>query len=336
MKAVHAGQYPAKTRDYWGCVVFQADEAMDEGPVWAYNIYPLPKESITKGYLYHFGHSPAAWKALDAALERVVRTAVEANFYTTKTLVDRDSMYDGVDYFTGENFHGCPVPPVDGPRLFTEEAVQASLHWAERLAPHADWAKFPVGHEGLSDYVPTCGQLANRPLIKPADRILNWEMWTAAKMKQFISAFDSQPGTTFIPNSSSSRKLYVFGAHVQSVAPPVHVWTHLGYGDWDQIPNGTAVAVRKGAVFFKTRYEPGADYGIWITHGRLLKPIGDPIEPKVPLETALMDGGHGEIMAKAVEWPLDWTAYRPGDWQEIYVNTVSHEHGVVQFIYWSF
>ena len=336
MEVLRRDTLPAKSRSHWGCVVFQADEEMDKGPVWAWEQYPLPNEPITKGYLYHFGHSPAAWKALDAALSRVVGTAMEANFYVKKTMVHNDvPTEEQLEELCDEdldNIHQTVNPQA---RIRVEEAPHASAEWACQIAPLPDWSTRPVSHDSDPDVIHLGGNLVHRPLIKPADRKVDWDRWTAEKIVQFVSAFDSQPGAAYHPKTASTKKLFIYDAHCQHNAAPGNTWQHL-YKEWKDIPNGTAVAVRNGAVFFKTEPEGSDAIGVWITHGRVLRPVGAPIEPKISLENALMDAGHGDMLAKAVEWPLDWSHYSPGDWQEAYVNTQRHPLGYMKFVYWSF
>jgi hypothetical protein len=336
MEALRKDPLPAKIRSHWGCVVFQADEEMDKGPVWAWSEYKLPNETITKGYLYHFGHSPAAWKALDTALGRVVGTAVGANFYVKKVMLHDDvPTEEQLDELCDEDLDIIQSRVSDYARLQVQEATQASLQWADQIAPQKDWATYPVNHDPESGVIHSCGTLAHRPLIKPADRKVDWDNWTAQKIVQFVSAFDSQPGAAFHPKTASTKKLFIYGAHVQQNAAPENTWRHL-YDQWHDIPNGTAVAVRDGAVFFKTEPKGSNAVGVWITHGRVLRPVGEPTEPKISLESALMDGGHGEMLATSVEWPLDWSRYVEGDWQEVYVRTIPHPLGHLQFVYWSF
>jgi len=336
MQALRSKSRPATIRSHWGCVVFQADEEMDKGPVWAWEQYLLPNESVTKGYLYHFGHSPAAWKALDTALGRVVKTAVEANFYVKKVIHHNDvPSRQQLDELCDEDLEIIQARVSSQARLHVEEATHPSQFWAEQIAPQPDWGIYPVSHNPDSEVTHSCGTLAHRPLIKPADRKVDWDNWTAEKIVQFVSAFDSQPGAGFHPKTASTKKLFIYGAHIQHNAAPETTWQHR-YAEWQDIPNGTAIAVRAGAVFFKTEPEGSKAVGVWITHGRVLKPVGSPIEPKIALESALKDGGHGEILASAVEWTLDWTRYRKGDWQEAYIHSRPHPLGVIQFVYWSF
>lgn len=336
MAALRKNPKAVEPRAHWGCIVFQADEEMDKGPVWAWEQYLLPQETITKGYLYHFGHSPAAWKALDSALNRVVGTAIEAKFYVQKVIIHDDvPTKEELEELCDEDLDLISERVCNSSRLAIEPATQASARWADQIAPLSDWATHPVSREPDSDVIHSCGTLAHRPLIRPADRIVNWDEWTAEKIVQFVSAFDSQPGAAFHPKTASSKKLFIYGAHCQHNAAPGNTWQHV-YEEWKDIPNGAAVAVRSGAVLFKTEPENSQAVGVWITHGRVLKPVGAPIEAKIGLEQALNDSGHGKMLAKAVEWPLNWSRYSPGDWQEAYVHTQPHPLGVVQFVYWSF
>ncbi|RXK38011.1 hypothetical protein M231_04680 [Tremella mesenterica] len=67
-----------RPRQKWGCVVFQANEELDAGAVWAWEHYDLPViGSITKSQLYQSYHRPAAVKALIKAMCRIFRQSRE-------------------------------------------------------------------------------------------------------------------------------------------------------------------------------------------------------------------------------------------------------------------
>ena len=66
-----------KQRSHWGTIVFQANQHLDGGRVWAWEQYHLPEiGTVTKAQLYQGQHSIAAMSALITALIRVYETTV--------------------------------------------------------------------------------------------------------------------------------------------------------------------------------------------------------------------------------------------------------------------
>ena len=79
--------------------------------------------------------------------------------------------------------------------------------------------------------------------------------------------------------------------------------------------------------------------------GRVIRPLGQALEAKIPLAQAVARAGHGSLLEGVYEWPLDWEGYRPHEWQEIYVTTEEHkelnnegetETRLAQYVYWDF
>jgi hypothetical protein len=349
MRNIRDSTSSTRIRGVWGCIVFQADEEMDKGPLWAWEEYTIDETFVTKGHVYHFGHSPAAWRALDTALHRVVETAVNGNFYRRKFLHhhdDDDGMIPTMT-LTEDLSEGTAwisdLPPLSresGSMVPDIQMVVAppwvSATWASQLAPQPEWAKYPVTKREPNIAGFSGGNLVHRPMIKVADRQIDWGNWTGDKIKQFVSAFDSQPGAGYNPKSSSTKKLFIYGAHLQVKPPPRGFWGRFASREWLDVPNGTLVAQRDGAILFKTHSLGPEPFGVWITHGRVLRPAGSPIGPKIPLVDALKVGGHESLLSGVLEWNLLTPMEIPGYWQEVYVRSFPTPTGIVQFVYWSF
>jgi hypothetical protein len=301
---------PIQRRSHWGCVVFQANDDMDKGPVWAWDEYLMPTGRISKGQLYQNYHSPAAWRCIDTAIDEVI-WACNAKEKQWSAEV---------------NGAEVTLPP---------------SQWASQLSPSPHCATHPVTPRSDPAGGFRGGPLRHRPIIAVKDRKLDMSSWSANRIQLFISAFDSQPGAQLpAPTKDSKTNLFVYGAHVHKAPVPPSIYREQGYATYDEVPDGTALATRRGAVFYKTKQDfvEGDPIGVWITHGRVIRPLGQPLEAKVPLKTALVRSGHGKHLADAVEWPLDFTQHHEGTWQEVYVHCprVDQHGGLFTFVYWDF
>jgi hypothetical protein len=279
--------HTAQQKSHWGTIVFQANEHLDGGAIWAWEQYELPKlGSITKAGLYQGQHSSAAMLAVITALLRVYGTHL-----ATKS-----------------------------PRVFVG------------MMPKVEWSTKSVtlGCGFLGG--PTC----DRPLLQSKQRKPDWTIHTAEDILRIINAGDSQPGaqiSALTPNSKTS--LFIYGGHLHH--DPSKITTHLYEGRWEDIQDGAPIATRDGAVLFKTKLGPGA-CGIWITHGRVPKKAGLPLEPKIPLAQAIVASGHGSILHGVQEWGMgDEFEEEDGVWKEVYVKSVdSGEGGIAQLVYLDF
>lgn len=207
--------------------------------------------------------------------------------------------------------------------------------WVKRLVPLPEWTNLAVStHKPFHG-----GPLHYRPLLKAMDREIELYHWTADDIYRFVSASDSQPGARLGNlTGNSSKALFVYGAHRHYYADevPSHLYHALGYEMYDDVPDGTALAVRDGAVFFKTVQRENTSAGIWLSMGRIIKPLGEPLEAKIPLVTALIRSGHGSILEGLQTWDLDWEGHRPTEWQEIFVVTTEFRGYLSKFVYWDF
>lgn len=280
----------ARQRSHWGCIVFQANEHLDGGSIWAWDQYPLPPlGSITKAQLYQNQHSSTALHSLITAILRVYSKIANV------TVEDRLS-----------------------------------------VKPEVGWEKYSL----TGGVVFQGGPTHERSLIPAKARKPSWEVHTAEDVARIINASDSQPGAQFPPLTSDSKtSLFAYGAHLHSSprAVPRTLYTSLGYAGWDDIPDGRVIATRHGAVFIKAKALPGASAGVWITHGRVPKKAGSPLEGKVPMLQAILDAGHGKAVEGVQEWKQDsFDESEEGVWQEVWVKTEVVEGGLAQCVYWDF
>ena len=278
-------------RSHWGTIVFQANEHLDGGAIWAWEQYPLPAlGTITKAQLYQGLHSQAAIKALITAMIRVYQTAVQ---------LPRSSRI----------------------------SAQPLKEWQERSV--------------TLDSSFLGGKTHERPLLQSKTRRPDFSVHTAQDVLRIIYASDSQPGAQLSPLTTDSKtSLFAYGAHLHRDVEdvPTMLYTSRGWSTWSEIPDGSIVATRDGAVFFKTHRDgsSGSSAGIWITHARVPKKAGTPLEPKVPMTQAIMSSGHGKILEGVPEWKQEGFAEVEGTWQEVFVREVKEDKGSVMCVYWDF
>lgn len=181
-----------------------------------------------------------------------------------------------------------------------------------------------------------------RDLIKPNQRKFEISKWSATDIHRFVCASDSQPGAQLAPLTTNSKAtLFIYGSHLHLRTADLDpkLWESRGWNSYTDIPDGSVLATRSGAVLLKTAKEgTDADYpsAIWLTHGRVMKPLGVAIEPKIPLVEAIREAGHGSILDGVVEWPLEEFTKREGTWQEVYVDNVTEDGKMAQMVYWDF
>ena len=185
------------------------------------------------------------------------------------------------------------------------------------------------------------GQTHERPLIQAKVRRPDFTVHSAEDVRRIIYASDSQPGAQLAPLTGDSKtSLFAYGAHLHldPATIPAELYTGLGFETLDGIPDGRIIATRDGAVLVKTRrVTPTCPAGVWITHGRVPKKAGTPLEPKVPMVQAIQSSGHGSALKGVQEWEQESFAEIPGTWQEVYVRSVHDDHGrLAQCVYWEF
>ena len=282
--------WSTRQRSHWGTIVFQANEHLDGGSVWAWEQYPLPSPgTTTKAQLYQNQHSIAAMSALIHAMIRVYETAA------------------GLDV---------------GHRMYAR--------------PMMDWQ-----NNSVTLGVPFLGGPTHeRPLLQSKARKPIWNIHTAEDVLRILYASDSQPGAQLAPLTTDSKtSLFAYGAHVHDAVNtiPTTLYTSIGYGVWGDIPDGTILATRSGAVLIKTRpLASGGPVALWITHGRIPKRSGSPLEPKIPIAEAIIASGHGKVLQNVQEWELDSFDERQGVWQEVFVRTLVEDGKLAQCVYWDF
>lgn len=206
------------------------------------------------------------------------------------------------------------------------------------IKPDEEWERLSVTDQ--KEFMG--GQTRNRPQIPPKQRKPDWKVHTADDVCRIIHSSDSQPGAQIGPLVKSVKSnLFVYGAHthcdVRSI--PRTLYTSQGFATWDAIPTGSVVATRDGAVFFKTvPTSAGSDgaIGVWITYGRIIKKVGQPLDPKIPLVEALKASGQEQALKGVQEWSQATFEEVPGTWQEVFVRTEIQDGKLAQLVYWNF
>ncbi|KIW06331.1 uncharacterized protein PV09_02794 [Verruconis gallopava] len=166
-------------------------------------------------------------------------------------------------------------------------------------------------------------------ILKPIERAFDVRRHTAQQISRRIRCSDSQPGAQtniFGPN------LYVYGGQVED---------NVGGPNPGAIPGalpGTIVAIRNEAVCIQTC----DGRGVWITHVRRLakRGSGNPLPPKVPAVTGLLDAGVVDAaQIHRLQWdlPIDWTISPHSTFQEVWVDFQSYgEAGRSAYLYFDF
>ncbi|KAK4686797.1 hypothetical protein P7C73_g3324, partial [Tremellales sp. Uapishka_1] len=189
------------------------------------------------------------------------------------------------------------------------------------------------------------GPVHDRPLLKPVSRRPNPIIHHANDYVRIIKAADSQPGATLPPLTTNSKTyLFAYGAHIHSRESdiPVELYNELGYSLFSEIPDGTILATRSGAIFLKTKpcehafCKSECGVGAWITHGRLPKGANTPLKPKIPMAEAIRQAGHGSVLDGVKEWHQEGFEERKGTWQQVFVRTLITGNGLAQLVYFDF
>jgi putative two-component system hydrogenase maturation factor HypX/HoxX len=218
------------------------------------------------------GPSALDWAILDGAAEWGV-TAIEAN-----------GEFDAGAVWASRSF---PMRPATKSSLYrrevTEAAVQALQLTLQRLAA----GEQPQPQAAL----PASSSVRVRPLMRQADRAIDWAQDDTARVLRKLHAADGTPG---VLDNVLGLPVHLHGAHREGGARP------------PAASPGAVIAQRDGAILRATR-----DAAVWITHLRR----ADGSEPSFKLPAALV---LGERLAGVPESPLaaDAVVHTP-TWREI-------------------
>lgn len=213
-------------------------------------------------------------------------------------------------------------------------------HRASRVAVPVD-PKWAV--ECVSSGKPFLGGILNdRPQIRPGQRRPDLTIHNAADVARIINCGDSQPGGT-LKTARSFLFAYDAKIHVRAADLPAELPGALGFSSFDDIPAGTAIATRDGAVLFKTApcahtdCSYGCGVAVWFTHGRIPKAVPTaPLCAKVPMAEALVAAGEGAKLDGVPEWAEVEFNEVPGTWQQVFVRTLKEGDALIQLVYWDF
>lgn len=204
------------------------------------------------------GPSALDWAILEGAAEWGV-TAIEAN-----------GEFDAGPVWASVTF---PMRPATKSSLYrrevTEAAVQALRLTLQRLAA----GEQPQAQAAL----PASSSVQVRPLMRQADRAIDWAQDDTTRVLRKLHAADGTPG---VLDEVLGLPVYLHGAHLEGGARP------------SAAAPGAVVAQRDGAILRATR-----DAAVWVTHLRR----ADGSEPGFKLPAALV---LGERLAGVPESPL--------------------------------
>jgi putative two-component system hydrogenase maturation factor HypX/HoxX len=179
-------------------------------------------------------------------------------------------------------------------REVTEAAVQAVLEAVERFA------RGECPHPATELGNPARGRA--RPLMKQADRSIDWARDGTQAVLRKIHAADGFPG---VRDALMGREVHLFGAH-DGKGDATHFSAELGSVPFSLSP-GAVIATRDGAILRST-----LDGAVWITH---LKAVPEGDEPTLKLPATQVLGG---ALADVPEAPVAIDAPETAPtWREI-------------------
>jgi putative two-component system hydrogenase maturation factor HypX/HoxX len=233
------------------------------------------------------GPSALDWAILEDAAEWGV-TAIEAN-----------GDFDAGAVWASRSF---PMRPATKSSLYRREVTEAAVQ-ALRLALQ----RLAAGEQPQSQAaLPASSPVQTRPLMRQADRAIDWAQDDSACVLRKLHAADGTPG---VLDEVLGLPVYLYGAHLEGGARP------------PAAAPGAVVAQRDGAILRATR-----DAAVWITHLRR----ADGSEPGFKLPAALV---LGDRLAAVPESPLapDAVVDTP-TWREIHYE----EAGQVGWLHFPF
>lgn len=306
--------------------------------------------------------SAAALAEMALPIDRALPLDQRQRTHWGLTVLQADHTFDGGPVWAWDQF---PLPDIS--TVTKSNIYQGPITAAALRAVHVALCRISKAYAGLSDpshrgqrvavrpdprYSKECvsngqsflgGPLNARPQIRPGQRRPDLTRHTAADVSRLINCGDSQPGGTI---KTTRSFMFVYDAHIHmSVATlPKNLVQTRGFRSFDEVPAGTALATRQGAVLFKTApcgHGPMCSHGcgiaVWLTHGRLPKPTPESaLSAKVPMADALRAAGEGARLDGVPEWAVTDFTEVPGTWQQVFVRTVTEGDALIQLVYWDF
>ncbi len=204
------------------------------------------------------GPSALDWAILEGAAEWGV-TAIEAN-----------GEFDAGPVWASRSF---PMRPATKSSLYRREVTEAAVQALRLTLQRLEAGEQPQAQAAL----PASSPVQTRPLMRQADRAIDWAQDDTACVLRKLHAADGTPG---VLDEVLGLPVYLYGAHLEGGARP------------PAATPGAVVAQRDGAILRATR-----DAAVWITHLRR----ADGSEPAFKLPAALV---LGERLAGVPESPL--------------------------------
>ncbi len=179
------------------------------------------------------------------------------------------------------------------------------------------------------------GHTLERPLMAASSRRIDFNKHAAEDIARIINCGDSQPGATMFLIKSF---VFIYDAHLHHDLEliPTALYTARGWHNWKDIPAGTILAQRGGALLFKTLSTENGACAIWITHGRLPKSSKDTaLPPKVTLSQVVAQAEPKRLLEVA-EWGQGGFGEVVGMWQNVFVRTLNPNGSLAQMVYFDF
>jgi len=199
------------------------------------------------------------------------------------TILQANAEMDAGDIWATVEF---PLREARKSSLYRFEVTDAAVKGVREALAH--WAT-PGFRPRPLDYAKTGVRGRLRPVMKQADRRIDWARHTSAEILARIRAADGTPG---VLDSIAGRAWHLFDAHAEGSPPR------------GEVP-GTLLARREGAVLRAT-----TDGAIWIGHVKENREDG--LGLKLPATLAL-----GDIAAALPELALAWDDRRRDTWRDI-------------------
>ncbi|PWN51933.1 hypothetical protein IE53DRAFT_373832 [Violaceomyces palustris] len=307
----HATMKSSKSmRSHWGVTVLQAIEALDAGPIWAFDQFELDPEtsSMSKSDLYRGPVTQAALNAVLAAIARI------------------QAAKDAIDEQANTSEHGLLYPPtLAAPATASTKCVSQGVPFLGGRTHER-----PLLKASSRDFV---------PLTRSIGQAKESHLLSSEGIVQRINSADSQPG---VLSSLFGTPLFLYNAVVQSDPLPPKM-EELAKSS----PIGTVLATREGAVLVNVGADhPIWICQLRKPKAKAEKYLS----PKLPavqcLEGLPQIAEKLDLISHSKEWSgtigdgadqqLPWKR-RPGTYQQVWVDLERYDHdALVAYVHFDF
>lgn len=319
-------------RSFWGTSVLQATEDFDAGPTWAWDQFPIDIDApgVTKSTLYRGVVTLTAVRCVGYAIQRILDAAANEECPEAKPS-------------PGTTPQCRKHPEVESTmkrrrRVGFDAPHFNSIH--PKLRAHLEYGKYCIGaHKSFLG-----GQTRYRPLLKSSQRNFDITRHSAQIISRRIRASESQPG---VLSGLFGASFYVYGGIVedsiyveqrtdlQLFAKELFTRSSLHEAPKSPtMPVGRILGVRHFAICLSTV----DNRGIWITQVRQPKRKNDAaLWPKARAIVGLIRMGliPPDVVTN-LEWPISYNRATCSTFQEIIIEYVEHDAGMVANVSFDF